>query len=124
MAKIEVRSRLVGDETDHQMTTSGILTTGKIVYREPEIRMVLKFANNHIQLERSHSDYTLKLSFENQHTCSGSYQIKEPMLSMEAKTKTKALQVEDGMIDIIYELILGGQSLGDYHYHLDYEVKE
>lgn len=123
MAKIEVCSRLTGDETDHQVRTSGILTKEKIVYRETDICMILKFADHRVELERSHSDYTLKLSFENQHICSGSYWIKNPRLSMEAKTKTKSLQIKEGMIDIVYELILGGQSLGDYHYHLDYEVK-
>ena len=43
MAKIEVRSRLIGNEIDHHITTSGILTKGKIVYREPDICMIVKF---------------------------------------------------------------------------------
>ena len=124
MAKIEVRSRLIGNEIDHHITTSGILTKGKIVYREPDICMIVKFTNNSIELQRSHSDYTLKLSFDTQCTCNGSYRINDPTLSIEAKTKTKALQIEDGMIDIVYELSLGDELVGEYHYHLDYEVKE
>lgn len=123
MAKIHISTVL--DSAQNGITKykgSGILKDNEIVFYENDVRVVITFQDNSLNLKRIHEQYTIDLSFENSLTNDGTYDIKYDSMQIPIKVITNSLDIKDGCIHIEYNLILGGDDQGEFVYDIKYEV--
>lgn len=122
MPKIEVKAKLIGKETNHNVMGKGILQNNKIIYQEKELQVILEKKDDQVILKRSCPEYELILPFSIHQKTSGMHKIIPYSMILDAEIETKELLITDQEIKITYDLTLGGEFLGEYTYDLVYEV--
>ena len=104
MSKINLKAKLISDEENLNIETSGIKTDNKIVYKENNITLTILYFNNRIEMNRTCNEYKINLVFEkNKHTISN-YLLFGTSKTFELDTYTKKLEITDEYIKIDYEL--------------------
>lgn len=122
MSKVVVKTSLVGNDSNHQVTSTGILTNQKMIYRESDLQVTIEWTNERVILKRNTKEYELEFCFELEKSTTGYHKMKTLPLCIDMKITTKELNIKDHSLTIVYELIYGGENLGEFTYHLDYEV--
>lgn len=123
MENLFIDTRLISDSENHHITGDGVLNNGIITYNEDLVHVSINLNDSDITLIRRHPEYEIKLRFSENEKRQGSYLLKEVNRQIIASTITKNIIKEDGKIEIVYDLFLDEQALGEYKYTLNYEVK-
>lgn len=122
MPKIHVKTTLTGDGVNHKVESKGILQKHKILYQESDLKVTVEIQDDKVILYRDCKDYNLMLPFALHEKTNGIEKMKQFPLQIDAVIDTKEMIIKDKEITIIYDLTFGGEFLGEYHYHLIYEV--
>lgn len=123
MPKINLTASLKGNTTNHHVSAKGIIKDEKIIYQETDVKVIVEKQDDKVNITRSNDAYNLNLPFILNERTIGQYNVKEFSMNIDADIYTKKLIHNNQEILIVYDLTLGGEFLGEYTYHLSYEVK-
>ena len=116
MGKINLKARLVSDEENLNIITTGIKTNNKIVYKENNVIVTILILNNKIEMNRTCNEYKINLIFEKDKKTISKYNVFGMPKEFLLETKTKKLEILDNQIKIDYNL-----EGNDFSYHLEVE---
>ena len=123
MPKINLIASLKGNTTNHHVSGKGIIKDEKLIYQDSDVKVIVERQDDKVNITRSNGAYDLNLLFILNKRTIGQYNIKEFSMNIDADIYTKELIQNNKEIFIVYDLTLGGEFLGEYTYHLSYEVK-
>lgn len=104
MGKINLKAKLISDEENLNIETSGIKTSNKIVYKENNITVTILILDNKIEMNRTCNDYKINFVFEKGKKTISRYNVFGMPKEFLLETKTNKLIIEDNEIKIDYEL--------------------
>ena len=104
MGKINLRFKLISDDDNLDIKTTGIKTENKIVYKENNITVTLLIFDNKIEMTRSCNEYKINLVFEKNKKTISTYQVFGASKIFDLETKTKKFIISKNNIIINYEL--------------------
>ena len=104
MGKINLIAKLISDEENLDIKTSGIKTNNKIVYKENNITVTILLLNNRIEMNRTCNEYKINLIFEKDKKTISTYQVFGMPKTFDLETNTKKLIINDKVIELDYEL--------------------
>lgn len=113
MGKIKLNARLISDDEKLDISTTGIKTNNKIVYKENNITVTILLLNNKIEMNRTCNEYKINLIFEKDKITTSKYTVFGMPKEFLLETKTNELLVTDDEIKINYNL-----EGNDFNYHL------
>lgn len=122
LPKIRVKSKLMGNDTIHNIENIGMIHENKIIYYENDVKVTIILEKNMITLLRETNEYRLRLLFEEGKTIVGEHQMKEFPMLFDAKVTTHLLEKTEKSMQIKYHLTLGTEEVGDFTFLLEYEV--
>lgn len=125
MSKIKLFVTLVDKRTKEQIkrTYDGFLTNEKLVYKEEDKIVTIYRNSNIMKMIRRNTDSFITLNFEEGKT-KISYLEMTGLEAIEIKTETSLLEMNECGFHICYKTKIKEEVMGDYDFHLQYEVKE
>lgn len=124
MTNLFIDTRLISNSENYHVNSDGILNEGIITYNEDLVNVSVDIKDDVVTLIRSHPEYEIKLRFSAKEKRRGRYLLKNVNREIKIDTITKKIINEKGKIEIVYNLLLDNQDLGEYRYTLNYEVKK
>lgn len=126
MAKIYLKTSLKTKEEETPIIYEGfgMIHDGKIVYQENEVTTIIQNRGKEYTLTRKNAEYELHFSFALNEDTSGHYHIFAVGPKMHLQIHTNVLEWNNHEIEILYQLRINDVDMGEYLYHLEYEVKE
>lgn len=125
MEKILIRYLLVKKE-DHDQTGHNVYIGNKeknqIFYMEEEICVMLSIYQNKIVMKRKTSDYEMNMNFILGKEENGSYTLLSYEKTLELEVWTKSLKIEATSFEIVYQLKIEKELIGEFYFMLEYEV--
>ena len=104
MGKINLKAKLISEDHNLNIETSGIKTNNKIIYKENNITVTILIFNNKIEMNRTCDEYKINLVFEKDKKTISNYQVFSLSKILDLETKTKKLIISDNLIELDYEL--------------------
>lgn len=104
MSKINLKAKLISDEDNLNIETSGIKTNNKIVYKENNITVTIIYFNNRIEMNRTCNEYKINLIFEKNKRTLSNYLLFGTSKTFDLSTHTNKLEITEEYIKIDYEL--------------------
>ena len=104
MEKINLVAKLISDEENLNIKTTGIKTNNKIIYKENDINVTILIYDNKIEMNRSCNDYKINLVFEKNKNTISTYQVFGSTKIFDLETITKKINISDNKINLEYEL--------------------
>jgi len=117
MSKINLKARLISDEENLDIQTTGIKTNNKIVYKENNITVTILIFDNKIEMNRICNEYKINFVFEKNKKTTSKYNVFGMPKEFLLETKTKKLKIVDNEIILDYNL-----EGNDFKYSLVWEV--
>ncbi len=124
MSKIQIKAKLRNEteQTNHQITTVGLYRNQSIMYQDGNIQTVLKIEKDKIEMKRIQNEDVLVCIFIDSISTLGLYDIKSANVKFDISIETKKLTIQEGHIEIEYNMILQNELPKTFIYQLDYEV--
>jgi len=104
MSKINLKAKLISDDDNLNIETSGIKTNNKIVYKENNITVTIIYFNNRIEMNRTCNEFKINLVFEKGKQTISNYLLFGTSKTFDLSTYTNNLEINDEYIEIDYEL--------------------
>ena len=104
MGKINLKAKLISDEENLFIETSGIKTRNKIVYKENDITVTILVFDNKIEMNRTCNEYKINLIFEKNRKTISNYQVFGGSKTFDLETYNKKLNIINNKIEIEYIL--------------------
>ena len=104
MGKIKLNASLISEDTNLNISTTGIKTNNKIVYKENNITVTILIFNNKIEMNRTCNEYKINLIFEKNKITTSKYNVFGMPKEFLLETKTKKLEITNTLIKIDYNL--------------------
>lgn len=104
MGKINLKAKLISDEENLNIETSGIKTSNKIVYKENNITVTILILDNKIEMNRACNEYKINFVFEKDKKTISRYNVFGMPKEFLLETKTNKLIIKDNEIDLNYNL--------------------
>lgn len=126
MVKISLKTSLKSKQEKEPIIYigAGIFDVDKIVYQENNVTMILRKLEDHISLVRRCNDYEISFCFDKTKKTEGKYQLLSLGKEMDFQITTSVLEWTNQRIQVIYELELENENLGQFEYNVTYEVKK
>lgn len=124
MEKLKIHSflKVTGDsECTVENTYKGTHKNDKILYHEGNIAVCLTVLDDTVSMNRKTEEYEIEMTFSENETKPGIYDLIEMNAQMELQVKTNHLKIEKGLVEIIYDLTINGEMTGTYDFTLEYE---
>lgn len=121
--KIFIKTTLKSMEEETSYEGYGILTENKIVYTENGVRTTIKVEQDKVSMKRNHDTYELLLHWDKKKKTDGIYKIYELHSEIHLQIETNMLELSSQEIKVKYQL-KQEDVIGNYEFHLTYEVKE
>ncbi len=102
--KISLNVKLISDEDNLNIKTTGIKTKNTIIYKENDINVIIKLLNNKIEMNRSCKDYNINLIFEKNKKTISTYKLFGTSKEFLLETKTNKLLIQENKLSVDYEL--------------------
>lgn len=120
MPKIKIQTKLKTSDNQISSETFGIYQNDKIIFIENNVKNILKL--NESKFIRETTDYKIELAFSNLNNTKGIYLIKNRDIKMDLYIKTNEYIINDSEIFINYDLKIERENMGNFDYHIKYEV--
>ena len=104
MGKTKIRAKLISDDENLDINTTGIKTYNKIVYKENNVQVTLLIFDNKIEMKRETKEYIVELSFDKTKDTESIYMFIGGNKRFYLNTKTNKLIINKNKIEIDYEL--------------------
>ena len=101
--KISLNVKLISDEDNLNIKTTGIKTKNTIIYKENDINVIIKLLNNKIEMNRSCKD-NINLIFEKNKKTISTYKLFGTSKEFLLETKTNKLLIQENKLSVDYEL--------------------
>lgn len=125
MPKIKVFVRLENKETKTtlEQICHGILLDHKIIYYEEKRVVTIYLDSNTIKMIRKENESSIVLTFHEGKKENCIYELKQ-VGNFEITTETSLLEMNDNKVHICYKTKLKDELMGNFDFHLHYEVIE
>ena len=104
MRKINLKAKLISDEENLNIETSGIKTSNKIIYKENNITVTILIQDNKIEMNRTCNEYKINFVFEKNKKTISKYNVFGMPKEFLLETKTNKLIIKENEIDLNYNL--------------------
>ena len=116
MGKIKLKANLISSDENLNISTIGIRTNNKIVYKENNVTVTILIFNNKIEMNRVCNEYKINFVFEINKQTISKYNVFGMPKEFLLETKTNELKIKDNEIVLKYNL-----EGNDFSYHLELE---
>lgn len=104
MGKINLKAKLILDEENLNIETSGIKTKNKIIYKENDITVTILIFDNKIEMNRTCNEYKINFVFQKEKKTISNYQVFGMPKTFDLETRTNKLLIANNKIDLNYNL--------------------
>lgn len=112
MARCKINYKI----NDEKYSLLGIIKDNKLTFMENDIKFIIKFDTNHLEMTRENNEYKLKIVLSDESFCA--YQLKNINVGkLNIDIVKKQLDIKDGFIEAKYKL-----DEADFNLKLTYEV--
>ena len=120
MSKIIINSKIKSsDGIDAIENQNAIIKDAKIYYDHDGVKSVVELGNDGITISRRNDEFDMFLPFKKGEE-KGKYIISDINATMDVKTVTKTLLIEDNKIKIEYDLYINDVKSDEFVYELDW----
>ena len=104
MGKIFLKSNLISDIENLELSVNGIKTNNKIIYKENNVTVTILIYNNKIEMNRVSAEYEINLIFKQNSKTISTYFLFGTSKKFILNTYTKKLDIKDNKLNIDYNL--------------------
>ena len=104
MGKIFLKSNLISDIENLELSVNGIKTNNKIIYKENNVTVTILIYNNKIEMNRVSAEYEINLIFKQNSKTISTYFLLGTSKKFILNTYTKKLDIKDNKLNIDYNL--------------------
>ena len=104
MGKTKIRAKLISNDDNLDINTTGIKTNNKIIYKEGNVQVTLLIFDNKIEMKRETKEYIIELLFDKSKNTESTYMFIGGNKKFYLNTKTNKIVINENKIEIDYEL--------------------
>ena len=121
MSKININSKIKSSDGTHIIKDKhAILKDGSIYYKYDNVNNVITIKDNKVSIKRENDEYNMILIFDNNKSIASEYAFKDINISMQVKTKTHKLKINDNNLLIEYTVYINDVKSDDFIYELEW----
>lgn len=121
MSKVNIKSIIKSkNNKDYLIETIAIKKDNLISYKDNDIITTINILKDNIIITRNNNNIEIELVFKNNESIIGKYTLKELNKSIDIKTYTKSLIIENNNLLIEYDLYLNNEYNDTFIYNIEW----